>query len=214
LGAPSLISSRFAHGGPRTPAVARGGDAKWTLKRLADARAAGDRVHAIVRGVGVGNDGRAAGPMTPSERGQIQALERAYADADVAPETVGYVEAHGTATPVGDAIEVRALATVRGAAASPCAIGSIKGNLGHAMSAAGLAGLVKAAIVVARGELPPQAGYEVPRRELELERAGLFVPRARAPFAGAVGEPRRAAVSSFGFGGTNVHVVLEAAARE
>jgi acyl transferase domain-containing protein len=183
------------------------------VKRLADARRDGDRVHAIIRGVGASNDGRGAGPMTPGERGQTRALERAYADAGVAAASVGFIEAHGTATPVGDLTEARALAAIRARGGEPCAIGSIKGNIGHAMSAAGIAGLIKAALVVAHGEIPPQAGFERERVELGLADAGLFVPRQRVELRGSRGEPRRAGVSSFGFGGTNVHVVLEGVER-
>ncbi|HEU5058057.1 MAG TPA: beta-ketoacyl synthase N-terminal-like domain-containing protein, partial [Kofleriaceae bacterium] len=177
------------------------------LKRLEDAVAAGDRIWAVVRGVGMTNDGRGEGPMTPRLEGQVAALEAAYRDAGIAPAEVGLVEAHGTATPVGDRIESQALAEVLGAGRTdPCWVTAVKGNIGHTLAAAGAAGLMNAAMAVAEGVVPPLAGHEQPRAELPLRDAGFVLPR-RAVDWGA--RRRIAGVSSFGFGGTNVHVVLE-----
>ena len=177
------------------------------IKRLEDAVAAGDRIWAVVRGFGMNNDGRGEGPMTPRLDGQVAALEAAYRDAGVAPAEVGLVEAHGTATPVGDRIESQALAQVLGAGRTdPCWLTGIKGNIGHTLAAAGAAGLMNAAMALADGVVPPLAGHEQPRGELPLRDAGFVIPRQAADW----GARRRiAGVSSFGFGGTNVHVVLE-----
>ena len=177
------------------------------IKRVEDAVAAGDRIWAVVRGFGMNNDGRGEGPMTPRLAGQVASLEAAYRDAGIAPAEVGLVEAHGTATPVGDRIESQALAEVLGAGRTdPCWVSGIKGNIGHTLAAAGAAGLINAALAVAEGVVPPLAGHEQARGELPLRDAGFVIPRQAVDW----GARRRiAGVSSFGFGGTNVHVVLE-----
>ncbi len=175
------------------------------LKRLADAVADGDRVYAVIRGSACANDGRAAGPMTPSQAGQADCMRRAYRDARLDPGSVGFVECHGSATPVGDAVELAALAEVRGGEPGPAAwISSVKANIGHTMSAAGIASLIKTALVVQHGVIPPQPGLEQPGAA--LDGPGFRLARTAEPWTDA---PRRAAVSSFGFGGTNVHLVLE-----
>jgi 8-amino-7-oxononanoate synthase len=177
------------------------------LKRLADAVAAGDGVYAVIRGIGCSNDGRAEGPMTPRLGGQVASLRRAYRDADVDPATVGFVECHGTATPAGDAVELAALREVFGQDAS-AQVSSVKANIGHTMSAAGIAGLIKAVLVLRHGTVPPQVGCDEPDPAL-----GTFrISRAVQPWTVSSDALRRAGVSSFGFGGTNVHVVLEEAA--
>jgi acyl transferase domain-containing protein len=156
------------------------------------------------------NDGRAIGPMTPRPEGQRAVLELAYRDAGVAPDSVGYLEAHGTATRVGDEVEIRALKGFRASRQSEpgrCAISSVKANIGHTLAAAGIAGLVKAVLVLNESIIPPQPDFAEPRRSLELEDRGLWVPTEE--HAWPTGQPRRAAVSSFGFGGTNVHVILD-----
>lgn len=180
------------------------------IRRLDDALAAGDRIYAVIRGVASNSDGKAEGPMTPRREGQVIALDRAYQDAGVSPRTVGFLEGHGTATPVGDVTEIAAFRDCLGAASrSECAVTSVKANIGHTMSAAGIAGLIKAALCVRHRTIPPQAGFDVPRPELELDRAGLYVPREARAWAAPASHPRRAGVNAFGFGGTNVHVVLE-----
>jgi 8-amino-7-oxononanoate synthase len=182
------------------------------LKRLDDALKDGDRIHAVIRGIGMNNDGKAEGPMTPRKEGQLAVLERAYEDASLSPLSIEMIEAHGTATPVGDATEVAALAEFRGRPGErPCAISSVKANIGHSMSAAGMAGLLRGALSLGRKRLTPQAGYEVAREELELEARGFVIPMEGSEWTAPQAHPRRAGVNSFGFGGTNVHVVLEEA---
>jgi len=145
--------------------------------------------------------------MTPRLGGQVASLRRAYRDADVDPATVGFVECHGTATPAGDAVELGALREVFGQDAS-AQVSSVKANIGHTMSAAGIAGLIKAVLVLRHGTVPPQVGCDEPDPAL-----GTFrVSRAAQPWTVSSDALRRAGVSSFGFGGTNVHVVLEEAA--
>ena len=181
------------------------------LKRLADAERDGDRVYAVIRGAGINNDGRGDGPMTPRKGGQIAVLERAYADAGVTPDTIGFIEAHGTATGVGDVTEVGALADFFGRrAAGPVDtyLSSVKANIGHTMSAAGVAGLIKAALVLHERRIPPQAAYARPHPDLALGESFKVTTEER-PWPQPAGRPRRAAVSSFGFGGTNCHLVLE-----
>ncbi|MFJ6573284.1 aminotransferase class I/II-fold pyridoxal phosphate-dependent enzyme [Streptomyces sp. NPDC091292] len=183
------------------------------LKRLADAERDGDRVYAVIRGSACTNDGRSSGPMTPSEKGQTACLERAYDDAGVPPGSVGFIECHGAATPTGDAVEMASLRALRSGtpAGPPAYVSSVKANIGHTLSAAGIAGLLKAALVVHHGVVPPQAGCEQAEPGL-LPNGGTFAvtrePRAWRPERDA---PRRAGVSAFGFGGTNVHMVLEQA---
>lgn len=182
------------------------------LKRLDDALASGDHVYAVIRGVGINNDGKGEGPMTPRKEGQLAVLDRAYADAGVDPRTVDLLEAHGTATPVGDATEVAALAAFRGATPDHlCALSSVKANVGHSMSAAGIVGLIRAALSVDRREITPHAAYGQSRPELALAERGFVVPDRTTAWAAPARHPRRAGVNSFGFGGTNVHVVLEEA---
>ena len=183
------------------------------LKRLEDALRDGDPIHAVIRGSAVNNDGAVkVGYTAPSVDGQAQVIAQALAVAGVAPETVGYVEAHGTGTDLGDPIEIAALTQAFGPGAGPgsCAIGSVKTNIGHLDSAAGVAGLIKAALALERGQIPPSLHFETPNPKLELERTPFRVnDRLAAWPAGA--EPRRAGVSSMGIGGTNAHVVLEEA---
>ncbi len=180
------------------------------LKRLADARTAGDKVYAVVKGSGASNDGRAQGPMTPDAAGQALALRRAYADAAVDPASVGFLEAHGTGTAVGDRTELTALRAVLQSEAgdSRCWLSSVKANVGHTMAAAGVAGLIKTVGVLAHRVIPPQPSPFRPDPRLDLDASRFAVATARAAWHSPDG-PRRAGVSSFGFGGTNVHVVLE-----
>ncbi len=183
------------------------------LKTLTAAHRDGDRIHAVLRGVGVSSDGRGQGPMTPRVEGQRAALEAAWRDANISPSSLGYVEAHGTATVVGDATEVTALRAELGSDVR-CALGSVKANIGHTMSAAGIAGFIKTVLALSHKTLPPQPSITALRSELDPsspERSALFVPREEQPWKAASGAPRRAGVSSFGFGGTNAHAVLEEA---
>ncbi|GHI34974.1 beta-ketoacyl synthase N-terminal-like domain-containing protein [Streptomyces daghestanicus] len=183
------------------------------LRRLADALRDGDPVRAVVRGTAVNNDGADRQDyQAPSPRGQAAALSEALAVGAVAPGTVGLVEAHGTGTPLGDPVEFSALREAYGDGPdpAPCALGSAKSVVGHLNTAAGLAGLLKCVLALEQGIVPPQHGYETPNPLLGLATSRFFVPRTPQPWPVPRG-PRRAAVSSFGIGGTNAHVVLEQA---
>ena len=184
------------------------------LKRLADALAAGDTIHAIIRGAAINNDGAdKVGYTAPSVDGQVEVIATAHAVAGVDPRSITYVEAHGTATPLGDPIEIRALTEVFRASTADvgfCRLGSLKANLGHLDAAAGVAGLIKAVLTLKRREIPPLANFRAPNPQLELP-TSPFVASAELTSWDTGGAPRRAAVSSFGIGGTNAHVVLEEA---
>ncbi|MFJ3881145.1 aminotransferase class I/II-fold pyridoxal phosphate-dependent enzyme [Streptomyces sp. NPDC090077] len=179
------------------------------LRPLSDALAAGDRVYAVIRGVGTANDGTVQGGMHPQAAGQLRALRRAYRDAGLAPDAVGYLEAHGTGTTVGDPVELAVLRELRGEGARPAHLGAVKAVVGHSLNSAGLAGLVKAVLAVHRGIVPPQPEFE-PGDGALLDSAGLTVPTAPVRWT-ETGGPRRAGVSAFGFGGTGVHMVVEQA---
>ena len=184
------------------------------LKRLEDAQRDGDRIIAVIRGIGINNDGRGEGPMTPRQKAQELALERAYQDADLSPDTVDFIEAHGTGTRVGDATEAASVKRfVADNAQGPVnlALGSIKANIGHTMSAAGAASIIKAALALAHRRIPKQSNFCNLRADLELDGTGIYVPTEERDWAERKSVPRRAGVSSFGFGGTNVHAVLEEA---
>jgi acyl transferase domain-containing protein/glutamate-1-semialdehyde aminotransferase len=179
------------------------------LKHLEAALRDGDNIHAVIKGSAVRNDGaRAVGFTAPSVAGQAEAIRAALAGAGVAPDTIGYVEAHGTATPMGDPIEVAALHEALGGSGLRCALGSVKGNIGHLDAAAGVAGLIKACLMVERGLIPPTLHYERPNPELRLASTRFFIADRCLPWPeGSV--PRRAAVNSLGIGGTNAHVIIE-----
>ncbi|AGP60648.1 hypothetical protein M271_46420, partial [Streptomyces rapamycinicus NRRL 5491] len=185
------------------------------LKRLADAERDGDRVYAVIKGVGSSSDGRSLGLTAPRPEGQRAALERAYANARVSPADVGLIEAHGTGTVVGDRTELTVLGEVfteSGATPGACALGSVKSQIGHTKCAAGLAGLVKAAMALHTGITPPTLHLTRPNEAWDADRSPFaFHTRAR-PWAAAPAE-RVAGVSAFGFGGTNFHVVLAAHGR-
>ncbi|MET8700108.1 beta-ketoacyl synthase N-terminal-like domain-containing protein [Kitasatospora sp. NPDC004723] len=179
------------------------------LKRAEDARRDGDLIHALISGSAINNDGAAkVGYTAPGVAGQVDVLARAYAGAGVDPATVGYLEAHGTATEVGDAIELAALHEVFKAGGARCSLGSVKANIGHLSAAAGVAGLIKAVLALRSRQLPPLAGVRQPRAELLDPASPFTVDTVARDWPAAPGTPRRAAVSSFGLGGTNVHVVL------
>nr|WP_307847508.1 aminotransferase class I/II-fold pyridoxal phosphate-dependent enzyme [Streptomyces sp. F63] len=179
------------------------------LRPLADALAAGDRVYAVIRGVGTANDGTVQGGMHPEAAGQLRALRRAYRDADLSPDAVDYLEAHGTGTTVGDPVEVGVLRELRGEGGVPAYLGAVKAVVGHALNAAGIAGLVKTVLAVHRGVIPPQPEFGLADRA-GLDAARLTVPVEPVPWPErAPRQPRRAGVSAFGFGGTGVHLVVE-----
>ncbi len=194
--------------------VAGNGVAAVVLRRLEDAVADGDNVLAVIRGTAVNNDGAdKVGYTAPSVHGQARAIADALGVAEVEPATVTAIEAHGTGTPLGDPIEVRALADVFGSRTDRtgfCALSAVKANIGHLDSAAGVAGLIKAVLQLREGELAPIPGFESPNPEIDFARTPFYVPAEAQPWK-SNGTPRRIGVSSFGMGGTNAHVVLEEA---
>ncbi|HLM55240.1 MAG TPA: amino acid adenylation domain-containing protein [Pyrinomonadaceae bacterium] len=185
------------------------------LKRLADALADGDHVHAVIKGSAVNNDGsQKVGYTAPSVEGQAEAIREAQRAAGVGPETIGYVEAHGTGTPLGDPIEIAALTQVfrRGTDEKGfCAVGSLKTNLGHLDTAAGVAGLMKTVLALEHRTIPPSLNFTRPNPALDLDNSPFYVSTEASEWPARGGGPRRAGVSSFGIGGTNAHVVLEEA---
>ena len=184
------------------------------LKRLADALADRDTIHAVIRGAAINNDGAGkAGYTAPSIDGQVEVIATAQALAGVDPRSIGYIEAHGTGTPLGDPIEIAALTRVFRAATSDvgfCRLGSLKANLGHLDAAAGVAGLIKTVLALTHKEFPPLVNFRSPNPQLGLEQSP-FTARAEGSAWRCDDGPRRAGVSSFGIGGTNAHVVLEEA---
>ncbi|MEZ4432902.1 MAG: type I polyketide synthase [bacterium] len=189
------------------------GAAMIVLRRLDDALAAGDRIYAVIRGSAVNQDGRSNGMMAPNGHAQRAVLAAAYADARVEPATVQYVEAHGTGTRLGDPIEVEALDAILAPGRAPgdtCRLGSIKTNIGHTEPVAGVAGVIKTALCLHHRELVPTLHFTTPNRKIPFDRIPFAVQTERGPWP-RPDAPLRAGVSGFGFGGTNAHVVLEAA---
>ena len=184
------------------------------LKRLEDAVADGDHIRAVILGSAVNNDGSLkVGYTAPSVDGQMGVISEALSAAEVDPRTIGFVEGHGTATPLGDPIEVTALTrafrdytTKRGF----CALGSVKSNLGHLDTAAGVAGLIKTVLTLEHAQIPPHPHFTAPNPQIDLDASAFYVNRELEPWA-TDGAPRRAGVSSFGIGGTNAHAILEEA---
>ena len=214
----------------KTPALSRTGDcrpfsdeadgtmlgeglAMVALKRLDDAEAAGDRIYAVLRGVGSSSDGRAKSVYAPRAEGQALALRRAYAAAGYGPETVELVEAHGTGTTAGDLAEFEALRTVFDESGRPdrqwCSLGSVKSQIGHTKAAAGAAGLFKAVMALQHGALPPTIKVSRPNPKLAIGESPFCINTAARPWVRGSDHPRRASVSSFGFGGSNFHLTLE-----
>ncbi len=180
---------------------------------MSDAIADGDSIHAVIRGTGINNDGAGkVGYTAPSVDGQAQAIAMAQAMAGVAPETISYIEAHGTGTPLGDPIEIAALSQVFGRSGRRqfCAIGSVKTNVGHLDSAAGVTGLIKTVLALEHRLIPPSLHFEQPNPQIDFAASPFYVSTRLAEWHTS-GHPRRAGVSSFGIGGTNAHVVLEEA---
>ena len=184
------------------------------LKPLSAALAAGDRIYAVIRAVVVNQDGHTSSMTVPGIDGQTAMLDEAYRQAGVSPGQVAYVEAHGTGTPVGDPIEAAALGGILGRDRKPestCLIGSVKTNIGHLESAAGIAGLIKAALVLHHGTIPATLNYERPNPNIAFDELHLEVVTDARPLPDGGGRPPVVGVNSFGFGGTNAHAVLEAA---
>ncbi len=182
------------------------------LKRLEDAIEDGDRIYSVIRGAAVNNDGsEKMSFMAPSINGQAEAISMALANADLEPEDITYIEAHGTATKIGDPIEIEALTKVFQAETdkkSFCSIGSVKGNFGHLDAAAGVAGLMKAILSVYHAKLPPSLHYEKPNPNIDFTNSPFYVNDKLTDWPN-LGGLRRAGVSSFGIGGTNAHVIIE-----
>ncbi|MFF7144197.1 SDR family NAD(P)-dependent oxidoreductase [Streptomyces nodosus] len=214
----------------KTPALSRTGDCRpfsdaadgtmlgeavvmYALKRLSDAERDGDRVHAVIRGIGTSSDGRSTAIYAPLPRGQARALRRAYEEAGYGPESVELVEAHGTGTKAGDAAELAALREVFEASGRAdgqwCAIGSVKSQIGHTKCAAGAAGLLKAVMALHHKVLPPTIKVDRPIPAGADPDGPFYVNTEARPWVRPAGHPRRASVSSFGFGGSNFHVTLE-----
>jgi amino acid adenylation domain-containing protein len=183
------------------------------LKRLADAVRDHDSIYAVIKGSAVNNDGAGkASYAAPSIGRQADVVVQALANAGVAPDTVSYIEAHGTGTPLGDPIEIEALTRAFRSGTSRtryCAIGALKSNVGHLEAAAGVAGLIKTVLSLHHGTLPRSVNYETPNPQIDFEQSPFFVNTATTPWIGSA--PRRAGVNALGVGGTNVHVILEEA---
>jgi len=181
------------------------------LKRLSDARRAGDRIHALLRGSALGQDGRSTGLTVPNGPAQEEVVRTALADAGLEPDDIDYVEAHGTGTSLGDPIEIRALGQVFGDQRErPLLVGSVKTNIGHLESAAGVAGVLKTILSLQEGYIPPHLHLKTPSTRIEWDEHDVRVAPEGRDWP-ATGRPRRAGVSSFGFSGTNAHVIVEEA---
>jgi acyl transferase domain-containing protein/NAD(P)-dependent dehydrogenase (short-subunit alcohol dehydrogenase family) len=211
----------------KTPALSASGNAKpfdssadgtilgeglglVVLKRLADAERDNDRIYAVIRGVGSSSDGKGEAIYTPSASGQKKAILTACANARVTPDSIGLLEAHGTGTKVGDAVEAAAAREIYGESDRPwCAISSIKAQIGHAKAAAGAAGLIKAALALHHRVIPPTIKVTKPLDEVSAGRTPFYITTRKRPWITRNAAPRRAAVSAFGFGGSNFHTILE-----
>ncbi|MBH8571753.1 acyltransferase domain-containing protein [Nostocaceae cyanobacterium CENA369] len=184
------------------------------LKRLEDALAEGDYIHAVIKGSAINNDGAAkVGYTAPSVSGQAEVIAEAQAIAGVAPETITYIEAHGTGTALGDPIEISALKKAFAARTKQkgyCALGSVKTNIGHLNTAAGVTGLIKTVLALKHQLIPPSLHFQQPNPEIDFTNSPFYVNSKLSPWQ-TNGTPRRAGVSSFGIGGTNAHVILEQA---
>ena len=188
------------------------GSAIFLLKRLSDAERDGDKIYAVIRGIGSSSDGKGKGITAPNPAGQIKAIERAWQNAGESPSSAGLIEGHGTSTRVGDVVEVNSLNAIfgnLGLQKGSIALGSVKSNVGHLKGAAGAAGVAKVAIALDQKVLPPSANFERPNPNIDFEHMPFYVNTTAKEWEKPVSEIRRAAVSSFGFGGTNFHVVME-----
>ena len=181
------------------------------LKRLSDAIRDEDEIFSVIRGIGGSSDGRGKGITAPSQRGQIQAIARAYSQAGYPAASVELVEAHGTSTKVGDATELSTLSRLwTGIEGSgKVAVGSIKSQIGHLKAAAGIAGIMKTVMALHHRTIPPSANFETPNPTVDWDRIPFFVPTQALEWPRPEAHPRRAGVSAFGFGGTNFHIALE-----
>ncbi len=188
------------------------GAAVFLLKRLADAERDGDKIYAVVRGIGASSDGKGKGITAPNPLGQQRAIERAWKNAGLSPKTATLIEGHGTSTPVGDLAEVSSLNAIFGPLdlkPGTIGLGSVKSNFGHLKSAAGGAGLLKTVLALRDHLLPPSVNFDRPNASIDFAHLPIYVNTQAQPWEARSGEVRRAGVSAFGFGGTNFHVVLE-----
>lgn len=183
------------------------------LKRLRDAERDGDKIYAVIKGIGSSSDGKNKSLTAPYPPGQIKAVERAYADAEINPTTVSLIEAHGTGTVVGDSAEITTLSEVFGSRTDAkrfAAVGSVKSMIGHTKTVAGMASMIKTALALKHRVLPPTIGVDKPTSRFDFAQSPFYINSKTRPWIEDMGEhPRRAGVSAFGFGGTNFHVVLE-----
>ena len=182
------------------------------LKRLKQAQKDGNRIYAVIKGLGSSSDGKSQSIYSPSIEGQIKALRTAYKNAAINPATVDLIEAHGTGTRVGDKVEFKALNRIfqeSGANGHKCALGSVKSMIGHTKASAGAAGLIKAALSLYHKVLPPTLKAAAPDPDLDIESSNFYLNSATRPWFSRSRHPRRAGVSAFGFGGSNFHIVLE-----
>ncbi|MDB9362256.1 amino acid adenylation domain-containing protein [Nodularia spumigena CS-588/02] len=180
------------------------------LQRLSAAQKKGDRILAVLRGSAVNHNGAAAGLTVPSGPAQQDLLRQALTDARVSPQQVGYIEAHGTGTSLGDPIEMNAIAAVYGKRSQPLYVGSVKTNIGHLEAAAGMAGMIKTILSLQHGEIPPHLHFQKPNPLINWQGYPIKIPSQIIPWSNH-GENRIAGVSSFGFSGTNAHVIVEQA---
>jgi acyl transferase domain-containing protein/NAD(P)-dependent dehydrogenase (short-subunit alcohol dehydrogenase family)/acyl carrier protein len=188
------------------------GTAIFLLKRLADAERDGDKIYAVIRGIGASSDGKGKGITAPNPVGQKFCLERAWKNSGLSPATATLIEGHGTSTRVGDVVEAQSLAEMLSPHHLPVhsiALGSVKSNIGHLKGAAGAAAVMKIALALRDKVLPPSLNCEHPSPDIDFAHSPLYVNRELKPWQVPVDIPRRAGVSAFGFGGTNFHMVLE-----
>ncbi len=181
------------------------------LQRLEDALAAGEKIHGVIRGWGLSND-RSGGLLAPSGEGQVRAMRQAYDKAGWSPNEVDYIECHATGTPVGDATELKSLQNLwdgQNWQNGQCALGSIKSSIGHTLTAAGSAGLIKVILSMKNGEIPPLPDQRDTPGDFPIENSPFRIPESAEPWLQQNGRPRRSAVSAFGFGGINAHLLVE-----
>ena len=189
------------------------GSGMVVLKRLSDAERDGDRILALLRGSAINQDGRSSGLTAPNGTAQEAVIRAALANAQLSPQDISVIEAHGTGTPLGDPIEMKALGAVFGdrSAETPLLVGSVKTNIGHLEAASGVAGLIKIILAMQHGVVPPQLHFRTPNHLIPWDALPVRVPTALTPWVTPAGTPRRAGVSSFGFSGTNSHLIVEEA---
>jgi len=219
-----VITSRFANAGmlsedgrcktfdAQADGYVRGeGIGVVVLKLLSQAQADGDRIYAVIRGSGINHNGSGNGLISPNMQAQIDLLQRVYQQANIDPSSTNYIEAHGTATLIGDALEMKALGAVVGkdrTPDNPCRVGCVKTNIGHTEGASGIAGLIKVALSLYHRQIPPNLHFQDPNPAIPFAKLGLKVQESLETLPKEL-EPIRAGVSAFGLGGTNAHVLLE-----